>query len=121
MAVGCLMAIACSVWVVIMFVLSGGKSLERLDIDLGYLVVLYLVGGAVGGLLTGTLYPITKSLFGAAVVGYLASAPFMLTLALQVGRSWEEVIAGAVAGSLVGAAVGLSLRRDEMKAMRHHG
>jgi hypothetical protein len=103
----------------ILYVLGGARDLDRYGFSLVEVLRIQLSGGAFGGLLTGVLYPLTRSVLGAGVVGYLATLPYgFMLIAVMVRRMGEPVllaVPGALAWSFVGAAVAASLRRDEIR------
>jgi hypothetical protein len=98
---------------------AGSQTLASVGISLAKLLAHQLAGGAVGGFLVGLLYPLTRSLVGAAFVGYCALLPYAIWLSALVAGHLEAPPAVALiagfAWSLVGGAIGLSLRREEMK------
>ena len=114
---GFLMACFYVVWVVVLRLGGGGRTLEELKISLGVLVGIYLLGGIVGGVVAGALFPLTKWLMGAALVGFLAVIPFFAAVAITLRpegpvNRWIAVCLGS---SMLGALVGIIARSKEKR------
>jgi hypothetical protein len=90
-------------------------ALERAGLTFAGTVAAYYLGGAIGGVLVGLLWPLTRSMLGAGLVGYLGGFPFFLNLALMSGAAGQGrgIFWGSVLGSsLLGAALGVWIWRD---------
>lgn len=89
---GLLLSCCLIVFVAVLFLFQGQQPFNAYQTTVRAVVVLYLVGGALGGLVVGVLRPLTKWRWGAAVVGVLAAVPVGLgTRVLRAGLSpWQS-------------------------------
>lgn len=103
-----------SVWAAIVFLLNGGKSIERYNgVTFPEVAGAYLVGGLLGGALVGALYPLVRYKVGAFLVGITAAFPFSVAVmgSLQGFSPWTgghtfvvclmSVTIGAVTGAIL--------------------
>lgn len=69
---------------------TGGRALEANRLDVWQMLLSYLVGGMVAGLIVGLLLPVGRWLVGAMFLGYVAAVP--------VGFVFELVDAASLPG-----------------------
>lgn len=78
------MAVLYSLYVSILYVVEGNQPFQAYGISFGIVVILYFLGGIVGGVLLGMLLPWTSRRSGSAVVGIIVACPFAIAAGLAV-------------------------------------
>jgi hypothetical protein len=112
LAYGLALASFYSVYVIAVVKLSPFPALERMGLTLRQVIGAYYLGGVVGGVMYGFLYPLTRFGLGTALTGYLIALPFFFHLSFQMGTSPAARPFVVLLGSLVGAFTGLWIWHD---------
>jgi hypothetical protein len=90
---------------------SGGRALEAIGVSPLKLVVLYFVGGMVGGGLVGLMWPLTRARVGSIAVGSVGFLPVCIGAGvLVIPDVSDAAIASTGAAVILGVAVGLKFR-----------
>lgn len=115
--VGLALAVVYSVIAIVVNAAVGTDSTSLPASGLARIVGAYFLGGVLAGGLVGALRPWMRSVFGAAVVGFLAALIVMygLALALKPLVSPGELSTGAIAiiaAILLGPALGIRWREE---------
>jgi len=99
-----LVAVALSVCVLGVYVVSGGQAFSGERTPLRWVIATYLGGGLSSGVLIGILRPITEHAWGAALTGFVCAAPlFMGILYLMGSFDWVgAIVCSAIVGPIVG-------------------
>lgn len=72
-------------YVIVLYILTGGNAFMEIGVSLPTVLVVYLLGGVVGGGLVGVLLPIAQSsLLGAMAIGILGMAPIITGAVITV-------------------------------------
>jgi len=104
---GLAMAVLTSLAVVIMYLVRGPGTFERLGVSLGSTIGLYLAAGVVGGAVVGFLLPLTVWRWGAVFVGMVAAVPLYWGVGLLLGES--DFYAVLIPAVFIGGGVGYGL------------
>lgn len=99
-----------SMFVTVLYVVTGGGNVDDINLSLGSLIAFYLLGGVFCGATIGVLRPLARSKRGAYVVAAAASIPAVIgAVSLRYGPTsqWppESVIAApicVIAFSIIG-------------------
>jgi hypothetical protein len=114
-----------SVIALAIFAASGEEAFRREGTTVEMAVMLYLVGGALGGALVGVLLPWVTSRPRAAIVGAVAMTPFSVALELTIESGAANVgewVVSLVTLGTIGASVGwISWNRVRRGAMPSTG
>lgn len=91
-----------SMFVTVLYVVTGGGNVRDVDLSLGSLVAFYLLGGVFCGAIVGLLRPLARSKRGAYVVAVAASIPAVIgAVSLRDGppSQWtpDAIIAAPIA------------------------
>ena len=114
---GLLLGAIFSAWAGVMFLMNGGRPMERYN-NVTFIEVAggYLFGGAVGGVIIGALYPLVRYKVGALLVGMLAVLPFAVAVmgSLQGFSPWTggHTFVVCVMTLVLGGVVGGVLHSD---------
>jgi len=102
---------------VIVSLLSAGASIESRGLSLGSVIVVYVVGGVLGGVMFAVFAPLGATRFGSAVVGTLIMLPVSVGAVLfhpqaSLGDSdtWAAIVTCAV---IMGGGVAYSIWEPE--------
>jgi len=106
---GVTIACALSVYASVLYLLKGAEAQARTGLPLWALITCYLVGGASGGLIFGSLAPFARRQPGASIVGFVSVSPttIILTLSIVDRRDWfpAGLIIGLLGGLFFGAGI----------------
>lgn len=81
---------------------------ERYGLTFAQLLGSYLVAGTLGGLILGAFRPVTKSRFGAFLIGSVLGITSYWTIRISMGHSSRgDLIGMAVIGTIVGGGLGV--------------
>lgn len=98
------------------YLLFGSKAFDELNTSLPKVLLLYIVGGCVAGILVGVVMPIIRSDFMAAVVGSVVG--ILATGAMQIMETgittwtFDSIATVVVLGIGLGGALGVAYRRS---------
>jgi hypothetical protein len=70
---GLVMATLYSVYVMLLYSFNGPSSVESNGVSIGNIVLVYYVGGTLGGLIVGGLWPLLRWRLGATLVGIVVA------------------------------------------------
>ena len=80
--VGVVVAAMYVTYVLVAYVVTGGRIVESRGVGLVGVLAVYLAGGVVGGLLYGVAAPLARWRLGAFAVGFLVSIPVFFGAAI---------------------------------------
>jgi hypothetical protein len=108
---GLAMAAFYSVIAIIIYGFGGEAPLEGYNSSLGETLLVYWVGGVLGGAILGALKPVARNIVGAIVVGIVVALPVsaMTMFAIDRNAPWPPIaIMAIIFGTIGGVAFGRS-------------
>jgi hypothetical protein len=108
------MACILSLYVLVLYLFRGPAPFQAYGTTLLNTVWAYFVGGAAAGVVVGLLHPVTRTAWGAALVGFVAGIPVYWAAMISLDRhaTSSGVVAVIIAALCVGAPVGLIWRKQ---------
>lgn len=88
----------------------GSGPFERLGMSFGMVVITYLLGGFLGGLVLGMLLPIARTKLGAAFVGFFTALPVVAIASFSMAASAEAaIVTTLIVAGFLGCLGGLAI------------
>lgn len=111
---GTIFGLAFSLLALVIFLLGGQGPFEANHSSFGRIVGAYFLGGLSAGIIVGILRPLTASKVGAAMTGFVATAPVsvLMRIAIDGFQAWtvKDSILSILMCAALGAPLGVAYR-----------
>jgi hypothetical protein len=110
---GLAMATCFSAWVLLLVLLRGSPWFDKYQMSAWQIVAAYYAAGLLGGLVFGVLWPLSRTSWGAVVLGSLIGviAYAAVGMIMHGALSWQSVHDGMVLGVPIGGFVGYRVQK----------